>query len=64
MGPENAARACKWMGFSQAIPVHYAHNALVGGVETGEESKRALANIAPNVTATVLRPGDATMIRS
>jgi L-ascorbate metabolism protein UlaG (beta-lactamase superfamily) len=64
MGPEDAARACQWVGVSQAIPVHYAHNAGVGGIETGEEFKRALANIAPNVTATVLRPGDATMIPS
>lgn len=64
MGPEDAARACQWVGVSQAIPVHYAHNAQVGGIETGEEFKRALANTAPNVTATVLRPGDTTMIRS
>jgi L-ascorbate metabolism protein UlaG (beta-lactamase superfamily) len=63
MGPEDAARACQWVGVSQAIPVHYAHNAGVQGVEAGNEFKRALANIAPNVTATVLRPGETRIIQ-
>ena len=62
MGPEDAARACQWVGVSQAIPVHYAHNALVRGVEAGEEFRRALANVAPNVTANALRPGEARII--
>ena len=26
MGPQDAARACEWMGVSQAVPVHFAHN--------------------------------------
>lgn len=64
MGPEDAARACQWVGVSQAIPVHYAHNGLVRGVEAGEEFRRALARIAPNVTATVLRPGEARIIQT
>ena len=64
MGPEDAARACQWMGVSQAIPVHYAHNALVRGVEAGEEFRSALASLAPNVRATVLRPGEARVIQS
>jgi L-ascorbate metabolism protein UlaG (beta-lactamase superfamily) len=63
MGSEDAARACQWMGVSQAIPVHYAHNGLVRGVEAGEEFKRALAGIAPNVAATVPRPGEARVIQ-
>jgi L-ascorbate metabolism protein UlaG (beta-lactamase superfamily) len=58
MGPEDAARACQWTGVSQAIPVHYAHNPQVRGVEAGEEFRRALASIAPNVAATVLKPGE------
>ena len=64
MGPEDAARACQWTGVSQAIPVHYAHNGLVRGVEAGEEFKRALANIAPGVTATLLRPGEARVMQT
>ena len=45
MGPEEAARACQWLGVSHAIPVHYAHNPLVRGVEAGEEFRKAqLAN--------------------
>ncbi|HLX31107.1 MAG TPA: MBL fold metallo-hydrolase [Casimicrobiaceae bacterium] len=64
MGPEDAARACQWVGVSRAIPVHYAHNALVRGVEAGEEFRRALANVAPNVTATVLRPGESRIIQT
>ena len=59
MGPEDAARACQWLGVSQAIPVHYAHNGQVRGIETGEEFKRAVASVAPGVTATVLKPGEA-----
>jgi L-ascorbate metabolism protein UlaG (beta-lactamase superfamily) len=63
MGPEDAARACQWVGVSQAVPVHYAHNPLVRGVEAGEEFRRALANVAPNVTANVLRPGETRVIQ-
>ena len=62
MGPEEAARACQWLGVSQAIPVHYAHNALVRGVQAGEEFRRAVAQIAPSVRVTVMKPGDTSMI--
>jgi len=62
MGPEDAARACQWLGVQHAIPVHYAHNALVRGVQAGEEFRRALAQIAPNVQAVVLKPGEARTI--
>jgi L-ascorbate metabolism protein UlaG (beta-lactamase superfamily) len=62
MGPEDAARACQWMGVSQAVPVHYAHNPLVRGVEAGEEFRRALAQIAPSIQVTVMKPGDTRMI--
>jgi hypothetical protein len=46
------------MGVSQAIPVHYAHNPLVRGVEAGEDFRRALAQVAPGIQATVMKPGD------
>jgi L-ascorbate metabolism protein UlaG (beta-lactamase superfamily) len=64
MGPEDAARACQWLGVSHAIPVHYAHNALVRGVEAGEEFRRALAQIAPGVQVTVMKPGDTRTIET
>ena len=64
MGPEDAARACQWLGVSHAIPVHYAHNGLVRGVEAGEDFRRAVAQIAPAIQVTVLKPGDTTMIEA
>jgi L-ascorbate metabolism protein UlaG (beta-lactamase superfamily) len=63
MGPEDAARACQWSGVSQAIPVHYAHNAQVKGVEAGDEFKRALATTAPGITALVLKPGETQVVQ-
>jgi L-ascorbate metabolism protein UlaG (beta-lactamase superfamily) len=63
MGPDEAARACQWTGVSQAIPVHYAHNAQVLGVQAGDEFKRALAKIAPHVEADVLKPGETRTIQ-
>jgi len=62
MGPDDAALACKWMGVSQAIPVHYAHNPQVAGIQAGEDFARALAKVAPNVRATVMKPGDTQTI--
>ena len=62
MGPEDAARACQWMGVSQAIPVHYAHNPLVRGIEAGEDFRRALAQIAPGTGVTVMKPGDTRIL--
>ena len=61
MGPEEAARACQWLGVSQAIPVHYAHNAFTH-VEAGEEFRRAIAQIAPSIGVTVMKPGDTQAI--
>ncbi len=63
MGPEEAARACQWLGVSHAIPVHYAHNAAVRGIEAGEEFRRALAKIAPRVQTIMMNPGDTRMIQ-
>ena len=62
MGPEDAARACQWMGVSHAIPVHYAHNPLVRGIEAGEEFHRAMVRIAPRIQVTVMKPGDTRII--
>jgi L-ascorbate metabolism protein UlaG (beta-lactamase superfamily) len=62
MGPEEAARACQWLGVTHAIPVHYAHNPLVRGVEAGEQFRRALAQIAPEVQVSVMKPGEARVI--
>lgn len=62
MGPEDAALACKWMGVSHAIPVHYAHNPLVLGIQAGEDFRRALAQIAPGIQVTVTKPGDTETI--
>ena len=64
MGPQDAARACQWMGVSQAVPVHYAHNPQVLGTQAGEEFKRAVASIAPGVTVHVMKPGDRMQIRA
>ncbi|HTS21045.1 MAG TPA: hypothetical protein VMN79_04455 [Casimicrobiaceae bacterium] len=64
MGPKEAARACKWMGVTQAIPVHYAHDPQVLGIEAGDDFKRALGTIAPAVTAIVMKPGETRTIQT
>jgi L-ascorbate metabolism protein UlaG (beta-lactamase superfamily) len=64
MGPEEAARACQWLGVSHAIPVHYAHNPAVKGVEAGEEFRRAMALIAPAVQVLVMKPGDTQVVQT
>ena len=62
MGPEEAALSCQWLGVSHAIPMHYAHNANVRGIEAGEDFRRAMAQIAPAIRVTVMKPGDTRMI--
>src|SRR6185436_2978198 len=47
MNPEEAARACQMLQVQHAIPVHYAHNPLVRGIEAGEDFSRAMAQVAP-----------------
>ena len=64
MGPEEAARACQWLGVSHAIPVHYAHNPFVRGVEAGEDFRKAMSQIAPGVQVTVMKPGETRVIQS
>jgi L-ascorbate metabolism protein UlaG (beta-lactamase superfamily) len=58
MGPEDAARACQWLGVSNALPVHYAHNAMVKGIDAGNEFKQALKKIAPKINSIVSKPGE------
>ncbi len=62
MGPQDAARACQLMGVSQAVPVHYAHNPQVMGIQAGEEFRRAVAAIAPSVKVHVMKPGDSIQV--
>jgi L-ascorbate metabolism protein UlaG (beta-lactamase superfamily) len=64
MGPQDAARACQWLGVSQAIPVHYAHNNLVLGTGAGEDFRRAASSIAPGVSVTVMKPGETRIIQT
>ena len=62
MGPQDAARACQWLGVSQAVPVHYAHNAQVLGVQAGADFQRAVAALVPTVKVHVMKPGDSIQI--
>jgi L-ascorbate metabolism protein UlaG (beta-lactamase superfamily) len=64
MGPAESALACQWLGVSQAIPVHYAHNANVLGIEAGEEFRKAMARVASSVQVTVLKPGETAVIQA
>ena len=62
MGPEDAARACQMTGISQVVPVHYAHNAQVLGIQADEDFRRAVAAIAPSVKVHVMKPGDSIQV--
>jgi L-ascorbate metabolism protein UlaG (beta-lactamase superfamily) len=62
MGPADAARACQMTGVAQAVPVHYAHNAQVMGIQAGEEFRRAVAAVAPSVKVHVMKPGDSIQV--
>ena len=64
MGPEEAARACEWLGVQHAIPVHYAHNAAVKGIEAGEEFRKAMAQVKSGVQVTVMKSGETRVIQS
>jgi L-ascorbate metabolism protein UlaG (beta-lactamase superfamily) len=64
MDPAEAAVACQWLGVQHAIPVHYAHNAAVLGVQAGEDFRKAMAQIAPAVQVTVMTPGETRMIQA
>jgi L-ascorbate metabolism protein UlaG (beta-lactamase superfamily) len=62
MGPQDAARASAWVGVSHAIPVHYAHNGLVLGVEAGEQYRQAASHAAPSLKVSVMKPGEQRLI--
>jgi L-ascorbate metabolism protein UlaG (beta-lactamase superfamily) len=62
MGPPDAAQTCKAFGVSHAVPVHYAHNALVLGPSAGELFRAALAEVSPRTAVTVMRPGESAVI--
>jgi L-ascorbate metabolism protein UlaG (beta-lactamase superfamily) len=62
MGPVPAASACKLVGASHAIPVHYAHNPRVLGPECAELFRSAMAQAVPGTAVTILRPGAATTL--
>lgn len=62
MGPQDAARASAWVGIRHAIPVHYAHNGLVLGIEAGEEFRQAASQIAPSMQVSVMKPGEQILI--
>jgi L-ascorbate metabolism protein UlaG (beta-lactamase superfamily) len=62
MGPDDAAHAAKLAGVAHAIPVHYAHNGLVLGPQAGDMFKAAAARIAPQMTVTVMRPGESVVV--
>ena len=38
MGPEQAAKACEWLGVKQAILMHYGRSVLTGTVEAFRKS--------------------------
>ncbi|MEW5864774.1 MAG: hypothetical protein AB1773_14455 [Pseudomonadota bacterium] len=42
--------------------MHYAHNPFVRGVEAGSEFQRTLAQIAPGVQVSVMKPGETRVI--
>ncbi len=62
MNPADAAEAARMLGVAHAIPVHYAHNPLVLGVQAGAMFKSACASAAPQVNVTVMRPGESVVI--
>lgn len=62
MGPADAAEAVRMLGAQTAIPVHYAHNALVLGVDAGDRFHAEMSRIAPQVKVNVMKPGDTTQV--
>jgi L-ascorbate metabolism protein UlaG (beta-lactamase superfamily) len=62
MGPRDAAIACSLAGVSQAVPIHYAHNAQVLGLEAATQFKQALAELAPGATAQLFSIGESRPI--
>ena len=62
MGPADAAEAVRMVGAPIAIPVHYAHNALVIGTEAGDRFKAEMTRISPKTRVIVMKPGETTQV--
>jgi L-ascorbate metabolism protein UlaG (beta-lactamase superfamily) len=58
MNAEDAAQACQWMGVSQAMPIHYAHNGMVDGVQAGAEFANLMRKRSAKVKVAVPKPGE------
>jgi hypothetical protein len=43
---------------SQAVPIHFAHNAQVLGPEAASQFQQAISEIAPGVNVTTMQPGE------
>ena len=56
MGPEQAAKACEWLGVKQAIPMHYGTFPVLTG--TVEAFRKSLGPTAIEVLE--LAPGKST----
>lgn len=62
MNPADAAEAVRMVGASIAIPVHYAHNALVLGPDAGDRFKAEMAKTAPRTRVIVMTPGESKQV--
>ncbi len=62
MNPHDAAEAVRLTRVAHAIPVHYAHNPQVLGVQAGDMFKAAVAKVSPQTTVTVMKPGESVVI--
>ena len=58
MDVQGAAEAVHMIGAHAALPVHYGHNPLVGGTDTGERFRAAMGRVDVSVAVTVLKPGE------
>jgi L-ascorbate metabolism protein UlaG (beta-lactamase superfamily) len=62
MGPRDAATACALAGVTQAVPIHYGHNAQVLGLEAASQFQQAIGDISPTTTPQVLGLGESRAI--
>ena len=56
MGPREAARACRLLGVSQVVPIHYGTSPLLTG--RPEDLRAALEVESPRCQVLALRPGE------
>lgn len=56
MGPREAARACRLLGVSQVVPIHYGTSPLLTG--RPDELRAALEVESPRCQVLALRPGE------